>query len=140
MALAIRIHGVAKAFGPVQANRDASLEVEAGEIHALVGENGAGKSTLMKVLGGVYPHPEYGGEILINGEAQRFAGIRQAESAGIAVVYQELSLVKDMTVGENIFLGREPRRFGIILWDELYRRAHALLRARMQAFRTVQRE
>ena len=123
----LEMRNITKTFPGVRALDGVSFDLYAGEVHALVGENGAGKSTLMKVLGGVYPHPEYGGEILINGEAQRFAGIRQAESAGIAVVYQELSLVKDMTVGENIFLGREPRRFGIILWDELYRRAHALL-------------
>src|SRR2546423_1846303 len=123
----LEMRNITKSFPGVRALDGVSFDLYAGEVHALVGENGAGKSTLMKVLGGVYPHPEYGGEILIKGEAQRLAGIRQAESAGIAVVYQELSLVKDMTVGENIFLGREPRRFGIILWDELYRRAHALL-------------
>ena len=85
-----------------------------GEIHALVGENGAGKSTLMKILGGVYPHPQYGGEILIDGKVQQFSGVRDAEKANIAVIYQELSLVQEMTVGENIFLGREPRKFGVI--------------------------
>src|SRR2546423_1461467 len=123
----LEMRNITKSFPGVRALDGVSFDLYAGEVHALVGENGAGKSTLMKVLGGVYPHPEYGGEILINGEAQRFAGIRQAESAGIAVVYQELSLVKDMTVGENIFLWREPRRFGIILLNELDRRAHALL-------------
>ncbi|MEA2173340.1 MAG: D-xylose transport system ATP-binding protein, partial [Blastocatellia bacterium] len=118
---------IKKTFPCVRALDGVTFDLHAGEIHALVGENGAGKSTLMKVLGGVYPYPEYGGEIRINGAVQRFGNIRQAEGAGIAVVFQELSLVKDMTVGENIFLGREPRKFGIVRWDELYRRAHQLL-------------
>lgn len=81
----------------------------------------------MKVLGGVYPHPEYGGEILIDSEPRRFRNIRDAEAAGIAVIYQELSLVKDMTVGENIFLGRAPQRFGIVRWNELYRQSQQVL-------------
>src|SRR5919199_4508636 len=123
----LEMREITKSFPGVRALDGVTFDLYAGEIHALVGENGAGKSTLMKVLGGVYPYPDYGGEIPLNGETQRFANIRQAESAGIAVVYQELSLVKEMTVGENIFLGREPRRFGIILWEELYRRASALL-------------
>ncbi|HYO91688.1 MAG TPA: ATP-binding cassette domain-containing protein, partial [Pyrinomonadaceae bacterium] len=73
------------------------------------------------------PFPHYGGEILIDGETVRFKGVRDAESAGIAIVFQELSLVKDLSVGENIFLGREPRSFGVVRWDELYRRAKELL-------------
>src|SRR5919199_3628420 len=124
----LEMRDITKTFPGVRALDGVTFDLYAGEIHALVGENGAGKSTLMKVLGGVYPYPSYGGEIRINGEVQRFANIRQAEAAGIAVVYQELSLVKDMTVGENIFLGREPRRFGIVLWEELYCRAHTLLK------------
>jgi ABC-type sugar transport system ATPase subunit len=124
----LEMREITKTFPGVRALDGVTFDLYAGEIHALVGENGAGKSTLMKVLGGVYPHPEYGGEIRIKGEVQRFGNIRQAESAGIAVVYQELSLVKDMTVGENIFLGREPRKFGIVRWEELYRRAHQLLK------------
>src|SRR5215213_1009506 len=87
----------------------------------------AGKSTLMKILGGVYPHPEYGGEIYIGGEARRFKSVRDADAARIAIVYQELSLIKDLTVAENIFLGREPRRFGVVRWDELYTNSKRLL-------------
>ena len=81
--------------------------MEEGEIHCLVGENGAGKSTLMKVLSGVYPHGEYTGKLFINGEEQIFRSIRDSEKAGIAIIYQELALVPEMTVYENIFLTNE---------------------------------
>jgi D-xylose transport system ATP-binding protein len=123
----LEMRGITKSFPGVRALDGVSLDLRRGEAHALVGENGAGKSTLMKILGGVYPHGTYGGEILIEGHEQRFARVRDAEGAGIAVIYQELSLVKEMTVGENIFLGRAPRRFGVVRWDELYRRATELL-------------
>jgi len=123
----LEMRDITKTFPGVRALDGVTFDLRAGEIHALVGENGAGKSTLMKILGGVYPHGSYGGEILIEGDVQRFSNVRQAESAGIAVVFQELSLVKDMTVGENIFLGREPRRFGVVRWDELYGQARQLL-------------
>jgi len=121
------MHNITKSFPGVRALDGVTFDLSGGEIHALVGENGAGKSTLMKVLGGVYPHGSYGGEIRLNGEERRFNNVREAEQAGIAVIYQELSLVKEMTVGENIFLGREPRRLGCIRWDELYSRASQLL-------------
>ncbi|MDQ1707948.1 MAG: D-xylose transport system ATP-binding protein [Pyrinomonadaceae bacterium] len=123
----LEMRNITKSFPGVRALDGVSLALRPGEIHALVGENGAGKSTLMKVLGGVYPHPQYGGEIFISGTEQKFSSVRDAEKAGIAVIYQELSLVREMTVGENIFLGREPRRFGVIRWEELYRRARELL-------------
>ncbi|HKS28212.1 MAG TPA: ATP-binding cassette domain-containing protein [Pyrinomonadaceae bacterium] len=123
----LEMRDITKSFPGVRALDGVTFDLGEGEIHALVGENGAGKSTLMKTLGGVYPFPQYGGEIRINGETQQFRGVRDAESAGIAVVFQELSLVKDLNVGENIFLGREPRRFGVVRWDELYRRAKELL-------------
>jgi D-xylose transport system ATP-binding protein len=124
----LEMKNITKSFPGVRALDGVSFDLQPGEIHALVGENGAGKSTLMKVLGGVYPYPEYGGEILINGSLQQFTSVRDAEHANIAVIYQELSLVPEMTVGENIFLGREPRRFGVIKWQELYRRARELLK------------
>lgn len=123
----LEMRGITKSFPGVRALDGVSFSLNAGEIHALVGENGAGKSTLIKILAGVYPHPEYGGEIILDGSERRFASIREAENAGIAVIYQELSLVKDLTVAENIFLGREPRRFGIINWEVLYSRAQQLL-------------
>jgi len=121
------MRNITKTFPGVRALGGVSLDLQRGEIHALVGENGAGKSTLMKILAGVYPHPQYGGEIFIEGSAQQFSGVRDAEKAGIAVIYQELSLVREMSVGENIFLGREPRKLGVIRWEELYRRARELL-------------
>jgi D-xylose transport system ATP-binding protein len=121
------MRAITKSFPGVRALDGVTLSLARGEVHALVGENGAGKSTLMKVLGGVYPHGTYGGEIVVEGAEQRFAGVRDSEAAGVAVIFQELSLVKEMTVGENIFLGREPRRFGVVRWGELYRRAQELL-------------
>jgi len=121
------MQNITKTFPGVRALDGVSLDLQKGQVHALVGENGAGKSTLMKILGGVYPYPQYGGEIYIEGQLQQFGGVRDAEKVGIAVIYQELSLVRDMTVGENIFLGREPRKFGVIRWEELYRRAGELL-------------
>ena len=123
----LEMRTITKAFPGVKALDGVSFDLYAGEIHALVGENGAGKSTLMKVLGGVYPYPQYGGEIFLDGQPRQFAGIRDAESARIAIIFQELSLIKELTIGENIFLGREPRRFGVIRWQELYSRAQELL-------------
>src|SRR4029079_5836085 len=127
MTAFLEMKDITKSFPGVRALDGVSLDLAGGEIHALVGENGAGKSTLMKILGGVYPYPDYGGEVLIEGSVQQFGGVKDAEKARIAVIYQELSLVREMTVGENIFLGREPRRFGVIRWEELYRRSRELL-------------
>ncbi|MDQ1558551.1 MAG: D-xylose transport system ATP-binding protein [Pyrinomonadaceae bacterium] len=123
----LEMRDITKTFPGVRALDGVTFDLKRGEFHALVGENGAGKSTLMKILGGVYPYPEYGGEIRIEGALKQFKSVRDAEVAGIAVIYQELSLVKEMTIGENIFLGREPRRLGVIRWDELYSRARQLL-------------
>ena len=105
-----------------------SFDLQAGEFHSLVGENGAGKSTLMKVLSGVYPFGTYSGDILVDDEVRKFAAIREAEKAGVVIIFQELSLVKELTVGENIFLGREPSRFGVIDSTALYQRAGKLLK------------
>src|SRR6476660_8511442 len=118
---------ITKSFPGVRALDGVSFDLNPGEIHALVGENGAGKSTLIKILAGVYPYPEYGGEIVLDGAERRFANVRDSETAGIAVIYQEMSLVKDLNVAENIFLGRAPRRLGIINWEELFSRAQQLL-------------
>src|SRR6186997_3384566 len=115
----LAMQSITKTFPGVRALDGVSFDLNRGEIHALVGENGAGKSTLMKILAGVYPHPEYGGEILIDGKEVRFGGVREAETAGIAVIYQELSLVQDMTVAENIFLGPALRKWGVLRREEM---------------------
>src|SRR5262249_43050476 len=99
---------ITKSFPGVRALDGVSFDLNQRELHALVGENGAGKSTLIKILAGVYPHPEYGGQIVLDGSERRFASVRDSENAGIAVIFQELSLVKELSVAENIFLGREP--------------------------------
>jgi ABC-type sugar transport system ATPase subunit len=127
MTTLLKMNAIAKSFPGVKALDGVTLDLDAGEIHALVGENGAGKSTLIKILAGVYPYPEYGGQIVLEGSERRFANVRESEHAGIAIIFQELSLVKELTVAENIFLGREPRRFGVINWEDLYSRAQKLL-------------
>ncbi|HEY0564610.1 MAG TPA: sugar ABC transporter ATP-binding protein [Terriglobales bacterium] len=112
-------------FPGVKALDSVSFDLRAHELHAIVGENGAGKSTLMKILAGVYPQGEYRGNIHIDGTVQQFRTIHDAQRAGIAVVFQELSLVPEMTVAENIYLGQQSG--GLMRWDETYHRAQALL-------------
>lgn len=124
----LEMRNIVKEFPGVRALDGVSFTLEAGEFHSLVGENGAGKSTLMKVLSGVYPYGTYEGDILIDDEVRHFSGIRDAENAGIAIIFQELSLVKELTVGENIFLGQAPSKLGVVDWSALYHRAGNLLR------------
>lgn len=126
MAL-LEMRNITKEFPGVKALDGVNLDLRAGEFHSLVGENGAGKSTLMKVLSAVYPFGDYDGDIVIDGDVQQFRTIREAEEAGIAIIFQELSLVKELTVAENIFLGREPAKWGVINWNKVYQEAAELL-------------
>ncbi|MBN1845925.1 MAG: sugar ABC transporter ATP-binding protein [Sedimentisphaerales bacterium] len=105
--VALRMTGISKRFGPVQALLDVNLTVRTGTVHALVGENGAGKSTLMKILAGV--HQPDGGAIEIRGNVRAFQRPAEALAAGISMIYQELDLAEDLTVAANVFLGMEPR-------------------------------
>jgi D-xylose transport system ATP-binding protein len=123
----LEMRKITKEFPGVKALDGVTFDLFAGEFHSLVGENGAGKSSLMKVLSGVYPAGTYGGDIVVEGEIKQFKTVRDAENAGIAIIFQELSLVKELTVAENIFLGREPSKFGVINWSELYTKATKLL-------------
>jgi len=120
---------ITKEFPGVKALDDVTFKVEEGEIHFLVGENGAGKSTLMKVLSGVYPHGTYEGDIIIDGQVQKYNSIRDSEHAGLAIIYQELALVPDLTVYENIYLGNEQRKgkSRVIDWNETIRKSRIQL-------------
>jgi len=119
--------GITKTFPGVKALDNVSLDVRQGEIHALVGENGAGKSTLMKVLSGIYPHGDYSGEITYQGNECRFREISDSEKAGIVIIHQELALIPYLSIAENIFLGNEQQRGGVIDWLLTYSKAQELL-------------
>jgi len=123
----LEMRGITKEFPGVKALNNVSFSVAQGEIHCLVGENGAGKSTLMKVLSGVYSHGDYTGDVLFGGEVQRFHRISDSEHVGIAIIYQELALVPEMTVYENIFLGNEIRNGFRVDWNETIKRANKML-------------
>jgi len=123
----LEMKNITKKFPGVVALDDVNFQVTEGEIHCLVGENGAGKSTLMKVLSGVHPHGNYEGEIIIEGEAQKFSNINDSKEIGIAIIYQELALIPEMTVYENIFLGHEITNGIKIDWNETIKRAKKVL-------------
>ncbi|MBI5691013.1 MAG: sugar ABC transporter ATP-binding protein [Verrucomicrobia bacterium] len=116
-----------KRFPGVVALREVNFALAPAEVHALCGENGAGKSTLIKLLGGIHPHGTYEGELHVDGRPTEFRSIRDAEAAGIAVITQEFALIEELSVAENIFLGRPPRRGLRVDWLELHRRAAVLL-------------
>ena len=127
-SVVLEAKNITKKFPGVVALKDVSFDLRAGEIHALCGENGAGKSTLIKLLSGIHPSGSYEGEFLVDGAVAKFRSLADAEHAGIAVIYQELALVNDMTVGENIFLGSEPRTTGgLIDWHRVHHEARLLL-------------
>jgi putative multiple sugar transport system ATP-binding protein len=123
----LEMRSITKSFTGVKALDDVSLSVERDEIHALVGENGAGKSTLMKVLSGVYPHESYSGSIRYEGSECRFRSIGDSERLGIVIIHQELALIPYLSIAENIFLGNERARGGVINWHETAKAAGDLL-------------
>jgi len=123
----LEMKNITKVFPGVKALDNVTFSVAKGEIHCLVGENGAGKSTLMKILSGVYPHGEYSGDVVFDGQLQSFSGIRDSENVGIAIIYQELALVPEMTIYENLFLGHEIRSGFRVDWNETISRASEVL-------------
>ncbi|MBE0588992.1 MAG: ATP-binding cassette domain-containing protein, partial [Hydrogenophaga sp.] len=123
----LEMRDIRKTFPGVVALNQVNLRVRSGEIHAIVGENGAGKSTLMKVLSGVYPHGSYNGEIVFEGQERRFDDIRDSEHLGVIIIHQELALVPLLSIAENIFLGNETARHGVIDWMAAHSKTQALL-------------
>ena len=124
----LEMKNITKTFPGVKALDNVSFQVAEREIHCLVGENGAGKSTLMKVLSGVYPHGDYSGDILFDGKEQTYRSIRDSEKAGIAIIYQELALIPELTVYENIFLGHEIKKGMLVDWNETIKKAGEMLK------------
>lgn len=124
----LEMKNITKTFPGVKALDNVNLQVEEGEIHALVGENGAGKSTLMNVLSGIYPYGSYEGDIVYDGEICKFSKIKDSEEKGIVIIHQELALVPYMTIGENMFLGNERGKKFAINWNETYGEAEKYLK------------
>jgi putative multiple sugar transport system ATP-binding protein len=123
----LEMRSITKEFPGVKALSDVSITVLAGQIHAICGENGAGKSTLMNVLSGVHPSGTYTGDIVFEGEPVHFKDIRSSEAAGIVIIHQELALIPELSITENIFLGNEPGKRGVIDWVDAKKRALELL-------------
>lgn len=124
--IVVELKGVSKHFGGVTALKNVDFQLYAGEIHGLVGENGAGKSTLVKILSGV--HVDYEGEMVFKGRVERFHSPADARLKGIGTVYQELSVVRSLSVAENLFLGRQPiNRLGLVDWPRMYKEASVYL-------------
>ena len=124
----LEMKNITKTFPGVKALDNVNLQVEEGEIHALVGENGAGKSTLMNVLSGIYPHGTYEGDIIYKGQVCKFSNIKDSEKLGIVIIHQELALVPEMTIGENMYLGNERGHKFAIDWNTTYAEADKYLR------------
>jgi len=123
----LEMKNITKEFSGVKALDNVNLKVRKGEIHALVGENGAGKSTLMNVLSGVYPYGQYTGDIIFEGEVCQFRNLKDSEDKGIVIIHQELALIPFLSVTENIFLGNEQAKNGVIDWELSRKKALELL-------------
>ena len=123
----LRMKNITKTFGPVTALSDVTMEVRKGEIHAICGENGAGKSTLMNVLSGVYPYGSYKGEIEFDGKGCRYRTINDSEADGIVIIHQELALSPFLSIAENIFMGNEQAKSGVMDWNQTRAKAARLL-------------
>ena len=123
----LEMRKISKSFHGVRALSEVNLTVMPGQIHAIVGENGAGKSTLMKILSGVYPYGDYNGEINYHGESCRFSGIMDSEKKGIIIIHQELALIPLLSIAENIFLGHEVAKKGVINWPQAFSKSKKLL-------------
>lgn len=123
----LEMKNITKTFPGVKALDNVNLKVKRGEIHSLCGENGAGKSTLMKVLSGIYPYGDYDGEILYNGEVCKYKGIKDSERDGIVIIHQELALSPYLSISENIFIGNEIEKHGVIDWHKVRTRTKELL-------------
>lgn len=126
--LILEMQGITKEFPGVRALDNVTLKVANDSIHSICGENGAGKSTLMKVLSGVYPHGTYDGKILFNGKEMKFRNIKESEQAGIAIIHQELTMIPELSITENIFMGNELTNRGLIDWHEERQRTVEILK------------
>ena len=123
----LEMRNITKEFPNIKALDNVNFKVRRGEIHCLVGENGAGKSTLMKVLSGVWKYGTYTGDIVFDGEVQKFHSIADSEAKGIAIIYQELALFPELPIYENIYFGHEITTSGKINWNETIIRAKEML-------------
>ena len=123
----LTMENITKTFGPVKALTDVNLSVDRGEIHAICGENGAGKSTLRNVLSGVYPYGSYSGKITFDGKECKYHTINDSEADGIVIIHQELALSPFLSIAENIFIGNEQAKGGVIDWDKTRAEAKKLL-------------
>lgn len=125
--LLLQMENITKTFSSIKALDNVNLAVRSGEIHALVGENGAGKSTLMNVLSGIYPYGTYSGDIVFNSNVCQFKEINDSEKLGIVIIHQELALIPYLSIAENVFLGNERAKSGIINWNQTATRTQELL-------------
>ena len=121
----LEFQNISKSFVGVKALSDVSFSVREGEVHALLGENGAGKSTLMKILSGAYMRDA--GKVFLDGQEIQVKNTKESERLGISIIYQELNLIPELSVAENIFLDRQPKRNGFIDWKQMNQDAEKIL-------------